>query len=1154
MNKIWAGLGRLSKRKGFGYWLLGFTALIALVSLLHAQTAINSGINGGAISGQPPASDTIVNTVADEMGLTLMSPDQLPRGGTFWWVMPGGSAVPTPCPPPDPNIAVYQVADGQFIADTTGGQVVVRNSGRLGLRSGTTFASAVQAQASGLIDLINQIQDNAAVQQLRMVARALGMDFPGFGDGGGGGGSGYTNSYPNYTFDTNQLWLEITNVSNGSSYLNLHNASNQVYAIWTTTNLLTPWNVETEVWPSDPNCESFSLQNNDRQYLFVRAEDWSTKDSDSDGIPDWWTWKYFGSPTLADTNLDYSTNIYYPGYGCTFGYEYSNNITPTVFRYTGIHATNNYVGTSQSVGLLDVAGTPYYIAVSVDDTNFFTNATWNTYSSANVPVNVGSVEGWHEIWIGLRGHAETEKQAVWQHLWLKLDNTPPVLVITNPVNTTVDIPMIQIQGYSPEALRSISYDLTNAAGAISNQTALILNQYYDPNMAEYTTNWFQAFDVFLTNGLNALTFHATDLAGNMATFNYHVTVDYSAKTNPPNVQLIWPVDGMSIASDSVTVRGLVDDATVKVIASVNDIYGVTNTVAGVVERDGRFWLDNVPLMAGTNVIALTATDAAGNVTTHQLELQRSSITVTVNPPVITNALQTTVSVSGTVSDPTAVIWVNGVQGTNYGDGTWSADNVPVTRGGVAIFDVMAYPVDEAPDPGSGGGGINPPPTPGSGSGGIGVDMPPSVYLYEDNQAIGDKNNGTSWDWDGGSGESDSETHSSHWWMPGWGGAGGESSHSDGKTYQDGSLSGSSVYNMIGSYDLDGYGNGWETGTIGNSSSFSQAVWRGPTWQAGLVWWVGNEHCEVVDTKNTSWQEGGASGDPIFGGGTSHDSYERSAQTTYHVQTGGRAIPGRQNLWRFSAGASWIKDKHATPPFWSTPNQAIDPTQVWIRGQHLDTNGNTYIVLPDGQDLDVTPQVPGLVFYTFGVGGQKYLSHFEVFVRQPYPRFPDDYNDYGPDGPPFGYPVYKFGGLAAGHAWWKLYCSAPIDGINKFTSTNCSQWLNKEVGYGPVNSSFDCWACLINATAVKVGPGFLSTNNGSADVHRTYAIGFQTKGLIDGLGHTENVHQSPGEWDSLWHNCVHEAVVIGKTTGIQLPYNLNDSTPDEFGRHLPPDDL
>ena len=34
------------------------------------------------------------------------------------------------------------------------------------------------------------------------------------------------NDLPAYTFDTNALWLEITGVSNGAAWFNLHNGSN----------------------------------------------------------------------------------------------------------------------------------------------------------------------------------------------------------------------------------------------------------------------------------------------------------------------------------------------------------------------------------------------------------------------------------------------------------------------------------------------------------------------------------------------------------------------------------------------------------------------------------------------------------------------------------------------------------------------------------------------------------------------------------------------------------------------------------------------------------------------------------------------------------------------------------------------------------------
>ena len=45
------------------------------------------------------------------------------------------------------------------------------------------------------------------------------------GGGGGGGGRGFTNSY-GYCFDTNQLWLNITNVSGGMAFVNLRNGTN----------------------------------------------------------------------------------------------------------------------------------------------------------------------------------------------------------------------------------------------------------------------------------------------------------------------------------------------------------------------------------------------------------------------------------------------------------------------------------------------------------------------------------------------------------------------------------------------------------------------------------------------------------------------------------------------------------------------------------------------------------------------------------------------------------------------------------------------------------------------------------------------------------------------------------------------------------------
>jgi len=673
-------------------------ALVWAVGTFFGSTFISRAQMQMQLVPVPP--DSVVRVVAEAQGLELVPPDQVPFCGTFWMVLPGfgGITAPLPCPPLDPSLPIYVMADGQFLVDDTSGSQAALNTSQAGRSAAnTTSAAALEVQADAVVNLILRVQTAAANQQMRTMARAMGMDVPSPGvDGFGYSGDGSLPMFSStFTIDTNALWLEIANVSGGVACLNLHNGSNQVYCIWSATNLATPfagWQVETELWPSNAVVLSFTVSTLERPNLFVRAEDWTGVDSNGDGVPDWWTWKYFGNVNVTDTNLDYSGN------GNTFAQDYSNNVTPTVFVFTNLEVPNNYVSSSQPAVQLDVAGTPYYVATLIDDDNF-SNAVWNPYSGSTVMVNLGIVQGWHEVWIGLRSHADDPTSAVWQRKRLKLDWTPPALFITNPTNGTVDIPMIQLRGYSPEALSSISYDLSNAAGTVTNQQVLVLNQYYDTTTWEFTTNTFQAFDVMLTNGVNTFTFHATDLAGNTTTASYNLTLDYSAKTNPPSVQIIWPQDGTQVSGSSFTVDGQVNDATITVAATITDTNGDINTVNGLVERSGKFWLENLPLNSGTNTVTLTVTDAAGNATTNSFNVVQSAVTLTVDPVGDPQQLwQPTVNLTGTISDASYAVWVNGVKGTNNGDGTWSASNVPVDSGGTASFTATGYaPNEQQPD-------------------------------------------------------------------------------------------------------------------------------------------------------------------------------------------------------------------------------------------------------------------------------------------------------------------------------------------------------------------------------------------------------------------------------------------------------------------------
>ncbi len=386
-----------------------------------------------------------------------------------------------------------------------------------------------------------------------------------------------------------------------------------------------------------------------------------------------------------------------------------------VIRFT-VQVTNNYMKTTDApVQIVLDSGFLGYIAVTVDDPKYFDDAVWTNYTSANITVPLGATEGWHNVRIGLRGHADTVSAAVWQNQSkrLKLDLTPPQLAITSPKNNTVNVPVIQLQGYSVEALSGINYDMSNAVVVVTNQDVLILDQSYDATIWEFTTTTFEAFNVPLTNGMNVITLHAADLAGNVTTTNFNFTLDYSTKTNPPLVQFLWPTDGMLICGSTVTVRGQVDDPTATVMATVTDTNGNTSTVTGEVESNGRFWLENLPLKGGTNVVAITLSNAVNLSTNITLNLVQSAVTLTINPlgnP--SQYWQREASVNGTVSDGSYAVWVNGVTASvssstnNLGTFNWSADHVPMSPGGVAIFDLTAYPPGEAPPSNSSGKGAN----------------------------------------------------------------------------------------------------------------------------------------------------------------------------------------------------------------------------------------------------------------------------------------------------------------------------------------------------------------------------------------------------------------------------------------------------------------
>jgi hypothetical protein len=917
-------------RNSFGSLVI-IGGLIRSLNFVHAQTATVGSFNGDIMQVQSAQSDSIVSVVAEAQGLQLVSPDQVPAYGTFWTVLPGpggGVIPPFPCPPLDPGLHIYTIADGQFLVDGTA-------------NIGGASAAVLEAQADAVVNLIDRIQATEANRQMQVMAgNMMAMDVPTPGDGGDGGTNGsFTSNYTPPDYGTN-LWLEITNIADGAVDLLLHNSQPGVpYELLSKQTLLdAQWISEGMVTGVDndivtPATVSIGERTDS---LFIRALSWV--DSDADGIPDWWMLKYFGHPTgeATDHSLagdDYDSN------GVDNLAEYLAGTDPNKIRFA-LQFTNNYVNNGIAYGTITVlGGVPSSMALLINSTNF-AGATWQPYG-ANVVASLNSGDGNYDIWVGLRG-LPVDAQQTWQWAGLVLDTIPPAITVTNPTTSVVSKPTIQVQGYAGEPLGNLTFDVSNAAGIITNQPGFLAGQFYDTNLLSFTTNWFQCYDVGLVNGLNTITLHATDLAGNTTTASFGVTLDYSGDTTPPALTVVWPQEGMSVGGDTFTLRGIVDDETAHVAVS-----GLTaNPIDGLVQRDGQFWIANLPLTNGDNTLTVTATDAAGNSMTNNITVFKSDVTLIINPVSANDLRQPTVTVYGTISDTSYTVWVNGVEATVNEDGTWEADNVPVNGRGIATFDAVAYPPGAAPaarmlfavrsmDAG-GGSSVDQ----------SLVEVMPSlvrVTSYQDNDQLAEEVNGNV----GGYPITSLETRIVDWVL----GVGGYSSnHTSGSEYW-----------YDGGAPCDSYvewPTNWPDGETlnGESCAGDYSESPNPAWQ----------HCSV--NQSSSYITSGEYG-PIT---ISHQRH-RTAQTKIELVVGGQVQTNAQQIILLTASAveySRLAVDMAEPfpayapfyPFDGAGDVPLPASAIRILGQTPmptatnDNVGDLILTLPAGTVRDITPTI------------------------------------------------------------------------------------------------------------------------------------------------------------------------------------------------------
>jgi hypothetical protein len=274
------------------------------------------------------------------------------------------------------------------------------------------------------------------------------------------------------------------------------------------------------------------------------------------------------------------------------------------------------------------------------------------------------------------------------------DTVTATLTVNDAVaDLTVGIFVKDLAGNSTITTIAFYFDFNNpevtidspADGYVTNQThitvsgfvvdpghpyGIIPDVYVNGVKADILGNIYTAA-VDLVKGPNIIRAVSTDSAGNEGSAQITVTVDLF----PPVVGISSPSNGSTVASQTATVTGTVDDPDASV--SVN---GIPASVGG-----GSFTASGVPIHEGPNYLTAVGTDPLGNVGTATIQVNRDTVSPTVaitSPPDGYETNSSVVTVTGTVNDLAAggvSVSVNGVP-AQITNGTFLVTDLPLSAG------------------------------------------------------------------------------------------------------------------------------------------------------------------------------------------------------------------------------------------------------------------------------------------------------------------------------------------------------------------------------------------------------------------------------------------------------------------------------------------
>jgi len=247
----------------------------------------------------------------------------------------------------------------------------------------------------------------------------------------------------------------------------------------------------------------------------------------------------------------------------------------------------------------------------------------------------------------------------------------PTVAITRPASLSTPAATAVLTGVAADAFGVVQVAWSNSRGG--------------SGVASGTTNWTVA-GIPIEIGANIITITARDAAGLIGTDTVTVT---RTDGDAPTVSLLTPTTGgtYSTTSRTLTLTGVSADAVGVSQVTWANSRGGSGTAAGTT----NWTVQGVALQLGTNLITVTARDAAGNAGQAVLSVTATDgepPTVAILTPVAAATYSTTVptvTLTGTAADAvgvTAVTWSNSQGGGGAAAGTtsWSVPAVGLLAG------------------------------------------------------------------------------------------------------------------------------------------------------------------------------------------------------------------------------------------------------------------------------------------------------------------------------------------------------------------------------------------------------------------------------------------------------------------------------------------